>query len=237
MGLRVSIPIHRPSRRRAHASVRGRRQGRHIILVRGDRGADLNTRGRRPRAAPLPSVRLRRSRVPATGPRGNGIPSGPLRTRPPPASTCSLRRSRRGRGRLLAPAELRAVHPSQAVPPSLWSTAPSLRASATLARRAPRRFATSRIDSSRSSSLPSRIFRPPSSARISCAAGALPCTGRYQPIRSSCAMPRASRRSVFTTMADSAAFTCRVSSRTVSCPAAVSPACSHCDSGPFTAVP
>ena len=51
-------------------------------------------------------------------------------------------------------------------------------------------------------------------------------------MRSSCAMPRASLRSVFTTIADSAAFTCRVSSRTVSCPAAVSPACSHCDSGP-----
>jgi hypothetical protein len=46
------------------------------------------------------------------------------------------------------------------------------------------------------------------------------------------AAPRASLRSVFTTIAESAALTCRVSSSTVSNPAAVSPACSHCDSGP-----
>ena len=43
---------------------------------------------------------------------------------------------------------------------------------------------------------------------------------------------RASLRSVFTTIADSAAFTCRVSSNTTSSPAFVRPACSHCDSGP-----
>ena len=35
-----------------------------------------------------------------------------------------------------------------------------------------------------------------------------------------------------TGIADNAAFTCRVSSRTVSNPACVSPACSHCDNGP-----
>jgi len=45
-------------------------------------------------------------------------------------------------------------------------------------------------------------------------------------------MPRASRLSVFTTIADSADFTCRVSSSTVSCPAAATPACSQCDNGP-----
>ena len=45
-------------------------------------------------------------------------------------------------------------------------------------------------------------------------------------------MPRASLRSVFTIMAESAAFTCRVSSSTASNPAALSPACSHCESGP-----
>ena len=54
---------------------------------------------------------------------------------------------------------------------------------------------------------------------------------------------QASLRSVFTIIADNAAFTCRVSSRTVSNPARFSPACSHCDNGPasspirFTAKP
>jgi SRSO17 transposase len=37
---------------------------------------------------------------------------------------------------------------------------------------------------------------------------------------------------VFTVMAESAAFTCRVSSKTASRPAAIRAACSHCDSGP-----
>ena len=46
--------------------------------------------------------------------------------------------------------------------------------------------------------------------------GDLRCTGRYQPIRSSRAMPRASLRSVFTVIADNAALTCRVSSSTAS---------------------
>jgi hypothetical protein len=39
-------------------------------------------------------------------------------------------------------------------------------------------------------------------------------------------------RSVFTTIADSAAFTCRVSSSTTANPARLRPACSHCDKGP-----
>jgi len=51
-------------------------------------------------------------------------------------------------------------------------------------------------------------------------------------MRISCAMPRASLRSVFTVMADSAAFTWRVSIRMAGMPALTSPACSHCDSGP-----
>jgi hypothetical protein len=51
-------------------------------------------------------------------------------------------------------------------------------------------------------------------------------------MRSSWAMPRASLRSVFTIMAESAAFTCRVSSSTASKPASLKPACSHCESGP-----
>ena len=86
--------------------------------------------------------------------------------------------------------------------------------------------------SSTSWSLPCRSLRPTNKARISCAGGDLQCTGRYQPIRSSWAMPRASLRSVLTTIADSAAFTCRVSSNTTSNPAPVRPACSHCESGP-----
>jgi len=45
-------------------------------------------------------------------------------------------------------------------------------------------------------------------------------------------MPRASLRSVLTTIAESAALTCLVSSSTASYPAPVSPACNHCDSGP-----
>ena len=44
--------------------------------------------------------------------------------------------------------------------------------------------------------------------------------------------PRASLRSVFTIMAESAAFTCRVSSNTASKPASLKTACSHCESGP-----
>jgi hypothetical protein len=51
-------------------------------------------------------------------------------------------------------------------------------------------------------------------------------------MRSSWAMPRASLRSVFTTIAESAAFTWRVSRSTASKPASSSPACSHCDKGP-----
>ncbi len=86
--------------------------------------------------------------------------------------------------------------------------------------------------SSTSSSLPCSSLRPTSKARTSCAGGDLRCTGRYQPMRSSRAMPRASLRSVFTTMAESAAFTCRVSSSAASNPAPVRPACSRCDSGP-----
>jgi hypothetical protein len=45
-------------------------------------------------------------------------------------------------------------------------------------------------------------------------------------------MPRASLRSVLTTIADSAAFTCRVSSSTAPKPAPLRPACSHWDNGP-----
>lgn len=60
----------------------------------------------------------------------------------------------------------------------------------------------------------------------------LQCTGRKQPIRSSWAMPQASLRSVLTTIAESAAFTWRVSSSTVAKPVWVNPAYSHCDRGP-----
>ena len=45
-------------------------------------------------------------------------------------------------------------------------------------------------------------------------------------------MPRASRRSVLTAIAESAALTCRVSSSATSWPAAFSPSWSQADSGP-----
>ena len=85
---------------------------------------------------------------------------------------------------------------------------------------------------SRSRRLVCTTLRATSSERTSCALVDLACTGRYQPMRNSWAIPRASRRSVLTGIADSAALTCRVSKSTVSKPAAVSPACSHCDNGP-----
>src|SRR5512144_2600054 len=54
----------------------------------------------------------------------------------------------------------------------------------------------------------------------------------FRELGSSWAIPRASLRSVLTTIADSAAFTCRVSSNTAPNPASARPACSHCDKGP-----
>src|SRR5438270_13346059 len=89
-----------------------------------------------------------------------------------------------------------------------------------------------RMLNSTSNSLACSSLQATSSARTSWDPGDLACTGRNHPIRSSCAIPRASLRSVLITMADSAAFTCRVSSRTTSNPAATKPACSHCDRGP-----
>src|SRR5262249_56993261 len=83
-----------------------------------------------------------------------------------------------------------------------------------------------------SHSLDSSSLRPVSKARISCAGAALACTDRNQPMRISCAMPRASFRSVFTVIAFGAALTCRVSIKIAVSPASTRPACSHCDSGP-----
>jgi hypothetical protein len=80
---------------------------------------------------------------------------------------------------------------------------------------------------STSSNLPRSCLRPTSSARTSCDAIDLACTGWNHPIRSSCASAHASLRSVFTVIADNPAFTCRVSSRTVSNPASFNPACSR----------
>src|SRR4051812_15190127 len=89
-----------------------------------------------------------------------------------------------------------------------------------------------RMLSSTSRSLVRNSLRPASSALISCAGGDSRCTGRYQPILSSWPMPRASLRSVSTTIAESAALTCRVSSSTASNPASPRPAWSHRDKGP-----
>jgi len=57
------------------------------------------------------------------------------------------------------------------------------------------------------------------SARVSCAAIDLQCTGRNQPSRISWAIPRASLRSVFTCIVLSALRTCRVSSSSTASPA------------------
>jgi len=59
---------------------------------------------------------------------------------------------------------------------------------------------------------------------LSCASADLQCTGRNHPSRISCAIPRASLRSVFTGIADNAAFTCRVSNSSTASPASRSAA-------------
>jgi len=70
------------------------------------------------------------------------------------------------------------------------------------------------------------------SARSSWDSSDLTWTARNQPVRTICAIARASVRSVLTGMALVAARSCRVSSSTTGRPAAFSPACSHCESGP-----
>jgi hypothetical protein len=94
----------------------------------------------------------------------------------------------------------------------------------------PRRMPRRLLSTSRS--LATSSLRAVSRARISCTAGALTWTGRNQPMRISCAMPRASFLSVFTVIAWSAALTWRVSIKIAGSPASASPASSHCDNGP-----
>jgi hypothetical protein len=77
--------------------------------------------------------------------------------------------------------------------------------------------------SRRQRSFSTSSLRAVSSARTSCASSVLTCTGLNQPSRISCAMPRASFRSVFTVIAFSAALTWRVAGS----PASTNPACSH----------
>ena len=72
----------------------------------------------------------------------------------------------------------------------------------------------------------------PSTARAPCAAIDLQCTGRNQPSRISCAIPRASLRSFLTGIARKASRTWRVSNSSTGSPAARIAAYSHCDSGP-----
>src|SRR5262249_7511738 len=80
---------------------------------------------------------------------------------------------------------------------------------------------------SRSISFESSCLRATSNARTSREPPDLACTGRNHPMRMSWAIPRASLRSVFIDIAESAALTCRVSKRTVSNPARLRPACNH----------
>ncbi len=63
-------------------------------------------------------------------------------------------------------------------------------------------------------------LRAVSIARSSCAPIDLQCTGRNQPSRINCAMPRASLRSLFTGIAAKALCTCRVSNSSTAKPAA-----------------
>jgi hypothetical protein len=93
-------------------------------------------------------------------------------------------------------------------------------------RKIPRRlFSTSR-------SFDCTSLRAVKTARVSCAPIDLQCTGRNQPSRISCAIPRASLRSDFTGMALNASRTCRVSSNSTASPAFFIAAYSHCDRGP-----
>src|SRR3954470_13158202 len=77
-----------------------------------------------------------------------------------------------------------------------------------------------------------RSWRADRRALASCAGSDLTCTARYQPVRTACAMPRASLRSVLLGMALRVAFRCRVSRQTTGRPSPVRPACSHCERGP-----
>src|SRR4051794_37606892 len=77
-----------------------------------------------------------------------------------------------------------------------------------------------------------RSWRADRRALASCAGSDLTCTARYQPVRTTCAMPRASLRSVLLGMALRVAFRCRVSRQTTDRPSSVRPACSHCERGP-----
>jgi hypothetical protein len=77
-----------------------------------------------------------------------------------------------------------------------------------------------------------RARRATSKSRSSWLAALLMCTGRNQPVRIICAMPRASLRSVLLRIAASAVCMCRVSTHTTGKPALPSPSCSHDDIGP-----
>ena len=85
---------------------------------------------------------------------------------------------------------------------------------------------------SMSRSLNFNSLRAGRTARISCASIDLQCTGRNQPSRISCAIPRASLRSDFTGIALKASRTCRVSRSSTAKPASRRAAYSHCDKGP-----
>ena len=89
-----------------------------------------------------------------------------------------------------------------------------------------------RIESSMAMAPPCNVLRVASKARISWEDTDLQCTGRNHPMRSSCAIPSASRRSVLIGIAFKAPFTCRVSIRTVVRPASVRCLSNHCDNGP-----
>src|ERR1700730_10036854 len=178
----------------------------------GSRRANLK-HGVLPRRRPPPIIRLHRIRVPVAGPRE--AEAG----RPRPERYLLWLH---GGDSLLAPMERGAIDPHAMQDSRQLACQSDL---VTLNTTPLRHISTS-------NSLVCSSLRATSSARPSWDPGDLACTGRNHPMRNSCAMPRASLRSVLITIADSAAFTCRVSRSTTSNPAATKPAYSHCDSGP-----
>jgi hypothetical protein len=96
----------------------------------------------------------------------------------------------------------------------------------------PKPRSTPRTLISTSCRLVCKSFLAVSSARVSCAANDLQCTGLNQPRRINWAIPRASFLSVFTGMVLKAVRTCRVSSSSAGRPSASRPANSHCERGP-----
>ncbi len=136
--------LERSSRRRFHASVRGRHPGRHIMPSEGSRRANLRERGSSPTAGPPACYRLHRLPRP-----GDGTSAGQDESELPPNCVPALLDH-------AAAASL----PKRNTLPSTHKrcrTIASFLASATFARLMPRRLATSRAQRLRVEKLPLRV--------------------------------------------------------------------------------